>query len=134
MHARLDTSPNRGIKRWRNGLYFGWLWNATMHGTQLSAYKTNVPKLEARVTVRSELGRAAMALWERYPKLDQKPCGRALTVASVKAPLSPKRLQTVRHPTTAEIAASVQIALWGVRLRACSAPMESGSSASLPMA
>src|SRR5450432_3516594 len=105
-----------------------------MQVTQLRAYNTNVPKLEARVTVSSEFGRAAIWSCEKYPKLDQKPCGRALIVASVRAPALPKRLQTVAHPTTAEIAASVQMARCGVRLRACSLPMESGNSSSLPMA
>src|ERR1035438_4726779 len=67
---------------------------------------------------------------EKYPKLDQKPCGRALMVASVSAPALPKRLLTVQHPTTAEITARVQMARCGVRLRECSLPMESGNSSS----
>src|ERR1035438_9240370 len=134
MHARFAMSPNIGINRWRKGLYLGCLWNATMQVTQLSEYSTNVPKLEASVTVRNEFGRAAILSCEKYPKLDQKPCGRALTVASVRAPASPKRLLTVMHPTTAEITASVQMARCGVRLRLCSSPRESGSSSSLPIA
>src|SRR5580698_4032580 len=128
MHAKFATSPKIGMNRWRRGLYFGCLWNATMQVTQLSEYNTNVPKLEASVTVRNEFGKAAILSCERYPKLDQKPCGRALMVASVSAPPSPKKLMTVRHPTTAEIAANVQMARCGVRFCACSIPMESGSS------
>src|ERR1019366_2320166 len=134
MHARFARSPNTGMMRWRNGLNLGCLWKATMQVAQLNAYSTKVPKLDARVTVRSEFGNAAILSCERYPKLDQKPCGKAFTVASVRAPALPKRLQTVAHPTTAEIAARVQMARCGVRLRECSRPMESGSSSSLPMA
>src|SRR5664279_3719775 len=105
-----------------------------MQVRQLNAYNTKVPKLEASVTVSREFGRAAMVSCDRYPKLDQKPCGRALIVASDRAPALPNRLLTVAHPTTAEITASIQMARCGVRFCACSAPMESGSSSSLPMA
>src|ERR1035438_4925810 len=128
MHARLATSPNIGIKRWRKGLYFGCLWNATMQVTQLSAYNTNVPKLEASVIVRKEFGRAAILSCERYPKLDQKPCGRPLMVASVNAPESPKKLLTVTHPNTAEITASVQMARCGVRFWECNNRSEEHTS------
>src|ERR1039458_6356971 len=134
MQARFATNPNIGINRWRKGLYLGCLWNATMQVAQLSVYNTNVPKLEASVTVRNEFGRAAILSCERYPKLDQKPCGRPLTVASVSAPESPKKLMTVRDPTTAEMAARVQMARCGVRFFPCSIPMESGNSSSFPMA
>src|ERR1039457_5862141 len=49
---------------------------------QLSPYSRNVPKFEARVMVSRELGRAAMPSCVVYPKLDQKPCGRAFMATS----------------------------------------------------
>src|SRR5579872_1689886 len=104
-----------------------------MQMTQLSAYSRNVPKFEASVTVISELGSAAIVSWEKYPKLDQKPCGSALITVSGGAPLSPKTIRTPMQPTTAEIPANAQIARCGVRFLECSRPKFAGTSSSLPM-
>src|SRR6266568_7886013 len=114
MQARLATSPNTGITKWRTTLKLGCLWKHTRQVTQLNPYSKNVPKFEASVTVRKELGRAAILLWVVYPKLDQKPCGSAWIAASGGALPSPKNITTVRQPNIAEIAASVQMARWGV--------------------
>src|SRR6266852_6380933 len=105
-----------------------------MQVTQLSIYRRNVPKLEASVTVSSELGSAAIASCVVYPKLDQNPGGKALIAASCGAPASPNAITTATQPTSAEIAASVQMARCGVRLLECSRPKCSGTSSSLPMA
>src|SRR2546430_10691215 len=105
MQARLAISPNTGITKWRMTLKFGCLWKQTRQVTQLSPYSKNVPKFEASVTVRKELGRAAILSWVEYPKLDQKPCGNAWIAASAGALPSPKNITTVRQPNIAEIAA-----------------------------
>src|ERR1700676_1555896 len=105
-----------------------------MQVMQLSMYRRNVPKFEASVVVRNVFGNAAILSWGVYPKLDQKPCGNAAIAASEGAPPSPKNTATVTHPTTAEMIASVQMALCGVRFLECNAPMESGNSLSFPIA
>src|ERR1035441_9052738 len=89
---------------------------------QLSPYSRKVPKFDASVMVSRELGMAAMASCVVYPKLDQKPGGRALIVASVSAPASPNGMITATHPITAEIAAKTQMARCGLRFLACSSP------------
>src|SRR5450755_2490039 len=134
MQARFANNPNTGITRWRIGLKLGWLWYPTRQMMQLRPYNRNVPKLEANVIVRSVLGMAANLSWLEYPKLDQKPCGRAWIAASVGAPASPNMNTRARQPTTAEMAASVQIARCGLRFSECSMPKCSGASLSLPMA
>src|SRR5271157_3455003 len=104
-----------------------------MQMTQLSPYSRKVPKFDANVTVSSELGMAAIPAFVVYPKLDQKPCGSALMAVSAGAPASPKAIITPTQPTTAEIAANVQMARCGVRFFECSRPKCSGTSESLPM-
>src|ERR1019366_9963776 len=101
---------------------------------QLNPYSRKVPKFDANVTVSSELGMAAIPSCVVYPKLDQKPCGSDLMAASAGAPASPNANITPRQPTTAEIAASVQMARCGVRFFECSRPKCSGTSESLPIA
>src|SRR5712671_2634671 len=103
-----------------------------MQMKQLSIYNRNVPKLEASVTVSSVLGSAAMASCDIYPTLENNPCGRALMAESCRAPESPNGTSTATTPTTAEIAASVQMARCGVRVSECSRPKCSGTSSSLP--
>src|ERR1700674_3666866 len=105
-----------------------------MQVKQLNIYSRNVPKFEASVMVRRELGRAAIASCPIYPKLDQNPCGSALMVASERAGPSPNGTATARQPTNAEIVARVQMARCGVKLLECSNPKCSGTSSSLPMA
>src|ERR1039458_5391944 len=105
-----------------------------MQVRQLSMYSKNVPKFEASVIVRKVFGNAAILSWGVYPKLDQKPCGKACMAESVGAAPLPKNTSTVMHPTTAEMTASVQIALCGVRFLECRRPKCSGTSWSLPIA
>src|ERR1035437_49321 len=105
-----------------------------MQVRQLSMYSKNVPKLEASVVSRKVFGNAAILSCVVYPKLDQKPCGNALMAESAGAAPSPKNTATVMHPTTAEMAANVQMARCGVRFLECSMPKCSGASWSLPMA
>src|SRR5581483_6554034 len=135
MQPRFAISPNTGmircfrkLKLALDGL------KATRQVTQLSMYSRNVPKFDARVIVNSEFGSAAILSWVLYPKLEKKPCGRVLIVASVGAVASPNTMFTYRHPTTPEIAASVQMARCGVRFFECSMPKCSGTSLSLPIA
>src|SRR6516165_11156954 len=100
----------------------------------LSPYNKKVPKFEARVTVSRELGSAAILSWLRYPKVDQKPCGKAWIVASVGALASPNTISSEIQPSAAEITASVQMARCGVRFLVCSTPRFPDSSPSLPIA
>src|ERR1019366_8702436 len=103
-------------------LKLGWWWYATMQMIQLRAYSRNVPKFEARVTVSSEFGRAAILSWVVYPRLDHMLCGKACIAASVGAPASPNTAKTPIQPITAEMIASVQMARWGLRFFAWSMP------------
>src|SRR5208283_1805589 len=105
-----------------------------MQVAQLNAYKRNVPKLEASVTVSSELGSAAILSCVVYPKLDQKPCGRAWIALSAGAAAPPNTASTPMQPITAEMVASVQMARCGVRFFEFNMPNFSGASSSLPMA
>src|SRR5260370_41617477 len=105
-----------------------------MQVTQLSMYSKNVPKFEASVIVRKVFGNAAILSWVVYPKLDQKPCGKAWMAESAGGAPLPKKTIPVIHPTTAEMTATVQMALFGVRVLECSMPKCSGTSWTLPIA
>ena len=73
MQTRFASSPKPGIRVCTTKLWSGRLWNATMHRKQLSAYRMNVPKLDVRVMVSSELGIAASLSCVVYPKLEKMP-------------------------------------------------------------
>src|ERR1035437_4412717 len=104
-----------------------------MQVAQLSIYNRNVPKLDASVTVSNVLGSAAIASCDMYPTLENSPCGSPLMAVSARAPESPNGTSTATTPTTAEMAASVQMARCGVKVSECSMPKCSGTSSSLPM-
>src|ERR1035437_1455846 len=105
-----------------------------MQITQLKAYRTKVPKFEASVMVSKLLGSAASLSCERYPKLDQNPCGKAAMTESAGALASPNTVARARQPNTAELPAKVQMARCGERFLSCRSPKCSGTSSSLPMA
>src|ERR1700675_3154157 len=105
-----------------------------MQQTLVNPYTMNVPKFEIRVTRASPFGNAVNDAFELIPTAYHRLCGSVAIVLSSGAEEPAKKYSAAYAPSTAEIAARVQIVRCGVRFSPCSKPKCSGTSASRPIA